>query len=277
MSIGKRHIEWAGESWNPITGCRGPSLSLMNFLSLTYSPTSREICPGCYAEATAKRFAGRFGYPKDDPFKPTFHADKEEIPLSRRKPTVWFLCSMGEWLADEVKKAWLLSIADVIKRTPWHLYISLTKQYDNLERILEVFPEGIPRNLWIGVSVNYEYQLYGLDRLRQFKVSPAWKGIIPNFHPFLAFCSFEPMMEEGLKYTDLSGLDWIIVGGRSAHGKYPKFTPPKEWVTTLIACAKEEKIPVFVKPNIPSSYSRLMEMPAAYYEWKRSAGIREEK
>ena len=267
MSIGKKHIEWARESWNPITGCRGPSLSLMNFLSPGVSPTSRAVCPGCYAEASAKRFAGRFGYPKNDPFKPTFHADKEEIPLLRRKPTVWFLSSMGEWLADEVKKAWLLSVADVIKRTPWHLYISLTKQYDNLGRILEVFPEGIPRNLWIGVSVNYEYQLYGLDRLRQFKV---------NAHqPFLALCSFEPMMEELLQYADLSGLDWIIIGSRSAHGKYPKFIPPKEWVTTLINRAKEAQIPVFVKPNIPSSYSKLMEMPAAYHEWRKSAGVRE--
>jgi protein gp37 len=46
-------IEWAQESWNPITGC---------------SPIS-EGCENCYAKRMANRLRGRYGYPADDPFR----------------------------------------------------------------------------------------------------------------------------------------------------------------------------------------------------------------
>ena len=42
-------IEWASESWNPITGC---------------TPIS-EGCRNCYAKRMANRLRGRYGYPRD--------------------------------------------------------------------------------------------------------------------------------------------------------------------------------------------------------------------
>lgn len=46
-------IEYCTETWNPVTGC---------------FPVS-EGCLNCYARRMAKRLRGRFGYPRDDPFR----------------------------------------------------------------------------------------------------------------------------------------------------------------------------------------------------------------
>jgi len=51
-------IEWATKTWNPVTGC---------------TPTS-EGCAHCYAKRAAEgpRLRGKFGYPKDEPFRAMF-------------------------------------------------------------------------------------------------------------------------------------------------------------------------------------------------------------
>jgi len=72
-------IEWAEESWNPITGC---------------TPVS-EGCAHCYARPMANRLKGRFGYPKDDPFQVTFHPGRLDEPLKWKKPRHVFVVSMG--------------------------------------------------------------------------------------------------------------------------------------------------------------------------------------
>jgi len=73
-------IEWTEMVWNPVTGC---------------TPVSRG-CEHCYAKRMATRLAGRYGYPADEPFAVTLHPDRLTEPLRRRKPTTYFVCSMGD-------------------------------------------------------------------------------------------------------------------------------------------------------------------------------------
>ncbi len=80
-------IEWCDEAWNPITGC---------------SPVS-EGCKFCYARRMSNRLKGRFGYPKDEPFRVTFHPDRLEKPFKWHKPRRIFVCSMGDLFHDDVK------------------------------------------------------------------------------------------------------------------------------------------------------------------------------
>lgn len=85
--MGDTRIEWATKVWNPVTGCSKVSPG----------------CKNCYAERMAKRLAGRFGYPKDNPFKVTLHHDRLDEPLKRwRKPQMVFVCSMGDLFHDDV-------------------------------------------------------------------------------------------------------------------------------------------------------------------------------
>ena len=62
-------IEWATETWNPVTGCSKVSAG----------------CRNCYAERMATRLRGRCGYPEDEPFRVTLHPERLEQPLHWRK------------------------------------------------------------------------------------------------------------------------------------------------------------------------------------------------
>ena len=75
----KTSIGWATKTWNPVTGC---------------SPIS-EACENCYARRFAYRLKGRFGYPKDDPFRITIHYDRFHSPLRWKKKKI-FVVSMGD-------------------------------------------------------------------------------------------------------------------------------------------------------------------------------------
>ena len=128
-SVNKTGIEWCDFSWNPITGCES-GLQCWN---------------RCYARRMALRLAGRAGYDHDDPFKPTFHEDKLEDPLRRRKPSIIFCCSMGDMFADEVEDSWRSSVWGVMRDCPQHTFIVLTKRPQNISA-----PEM--DNLWLGIS-----------------------------------------------------------------------------------------------------------------------------
>ena len=79
-------IEWATETWNPVTGC---------------TPIS-EGCANCYAKRMSKRLAGRCGYPADDPFRVTLHPERLDEPLKWKKPRRVFVCSMGDLFHPDV-------------------------------------------------------------------------------------------------------------------------------------------------------------------------------
>jgi len=105
-------IEWATKSWNPVTGC---------------SPIS-EGCANCYAKRMSARLSGRYGYPKDEPFRVTFHPDKLDEPTHWRKPQKVFVCSMGDLFHEDVTDEALLQIFNIMREANRHTYMLLTKR-----------------------------------------------------------------------------------------------------------------------------------------------------
>jgi len=119
-------IEWAQETWNPITGCT------------KISPG----CANCYAERMSKRLAGRCGYPKDNPFAVTRHLDKLAQPLKYKKSRMIFVCSMGDlfhddvqdWMLDEIFGAMLA--CRILNNHPDHVFMVLTKRPERMKKYL---------------------------------------------------------------------------------------------------------------------------------------------
>ena len=110
--MGITKIEWAEKTWNPITGCTKVS----------------EGCRNCYAERMSKRLAGRYGYPKDDPFRVTFHPDRLDQPLHWKKPSTIFVCSMGDLFHQAVCFQQIAAVFGIMAATPRHTYVLLTKR-----------------------------------------------------------------------------------------------------------------------------------------------------
>lgn len=136
-------IEWCDETWNPITGC---------------TPIS-EGCQNCYAARMAKRLAGRFEYPKDDPFKPgTFHFKtcyNECFPQFKHGKKV-FVCSMGDLFHEDVS-LFGYEINCVFSQITAHkdtIFILLTKRPKRMKAFFDDKPFFFDdhQNVWLGVT-----------------------------------------------------------------------------------------------------------------------------
>lgn len=224
-------IEWCDETWNPITGC---------------TPIS-DGCKNCYAARMAKRLAGRYGYPADDPFWVTFHPDRLDEPLKWKKPRRVFVCSMGDLFHCHVALKWFQKIYIIImecKRLGLeHKFLVLTKRPERMSEWVN--PKKPLDNLWLGVTA--ENQRCADERIPILLQIPA----------AMRFVSIEPMLgpvdlndreflinKTLFKYTLGNYLDWVILGCESGPSRR---LCAIEWMIDVVRQCDDVNIPVFVK------------------------------
>lgn len=208
-------IAWSDQTINPITGCLNG-------------------CTFCYARRFALRMAGRYGYPSDDPFKPTFHPDKiaQILDLNGKRGKRIFVDSMSDWFSPGVEREWIDRAIEAIYQKPEHTFLVLTKRPDRIPREFDV---EVPSNLWLGVSVTNQADVWRIDDL---------KNKLSSLHKFI---SFEPL--HGSIETDLNGIDWIILGAETGNRK-GKIKPRTEWIEAIRNEAEKQGIPIFLKDNL---------------------------
>jgi protein gp37 len=111
----KTKIPWTDRVWNCTTGCKPISPGCMN----------------CYARKMANRLKGRYGYPKDDPFKFTIHKNRLNMPLHWSKPSMVFVDSMSDLFYpeyDEDYYRFLAAVFGVMAYCEQHTFQILTKR-----------------------------------------------------------------------------------------------------------------------------------------------------
>lgn len=228
-------IEWVannpygmrGETWSPITGC---------------SPIS-EGCTNCYARRMASRLKGRYGYPKDDPFRVTFHEDRLRQPYEWRKPRMIFVSSMGDLFHEKVPYKSYRPILFSVYRNSQHLFLFLTKRPERMQSILAQYSghyhDKWPfKNLWLGTTVEHPDYLHRVETLLQIpaakrfvSIEPMLSGInltrVPgpigvNLSSIDALTGRHYHWDDGGQWTDeYDPIDWVIVGGESGPGARP--------------------------------------------------------
>lgn len=244
--MSKTKIEWADQVWNPVTGC---------------TPIS-EGCLNCYAARMAKRLAGRYGYPKDEPFKPgTIHEDKFQEPYHWKQPQKVFVCSMGDLFHNDVPFRVVRNVLfPMFGNGRRHTYMILTKRPERmLQCLYDNAPDYLPlKNLWLGVTA--ENQRTADERIPILLQIPAAKH----------FVSVEPMLEpiklpngrcqkcggmnqkDGLRCevcgeTALADrLDWVIAGPETGPGARPCNI---DWVRDLQRQCAAAGVPFFDKKD----------------------------
>jgi len=234
--MARTKIDWADITINPITGCR-------NF-------GNPDICGDyCYAARMARRLKGRFGYPADDPFRPTFHPDRlQKINRKRSKtPFRIFLNSMSDWFSEGVDPDWVQQTIEAVCQNEKDLFFVLTKRP---ERILEMIHcITLPENLWWGVSVTKQQDLWRIAALID---------ALPNVHKFV---SFEPL--HGPISPDYEGIEWAIIGAES-RSRVGRIIPQPAWIAALVS-RFPRPIPVFMKKNlrlhIPADWDLVQQFP----------------
>lgn len=210
-------IEWTDATWNPVRGC------------VKVSPG----CRHCYAETFAERFRGVPGHPFEQGFDLRLVPEKLDAPLRWRTARRVFVNSMSDLFQEGVPTEYIIEVARVMQRADWHTYQVLTKRHDRMRELLCGELSWLARlpHVWFGVSV--ENRRHGLPRLEALRHTPA----------AIRFLSIEPLLED-LGRLDLSGFDWVIVGGESG----PHARPMKEeWVLSIRDNCRATRVPFFFK------------------------------
>ena len=209
-------IEWTDATWNPIRGCT------------KISPG----CAHCYAETFAERFRGVPGHPYEQGFDLRFVPGKLAEPLRLRSPRMIFVNSMSDLFHEGVPDDYIASVVRVMNLTPWHTYQVLTKRSERMRDYLDSHPEAADKPwIWWGVSV--ENRRDGLPRMSHLRAAPAG----------MRFLSVEPLLED-LGAIDLSGIDWVILGGESGPGARPMNA---DWARSIRDQCQAAKVPFFFK------------------------------
>jgi protein gp37 len=205
-------IEWTESTWNPVTGCTKISAG----------------CEHCYAERMAKRLHG-MGQPRyRNGFQVTLHPDVLSYPLDWKRPQMVFVNSMSDLFHNEVPLRFIRRVFDVMQRAERHTFQVLTKRAERLERLAAKLPW--PDNVWMGVTVESAEYLHRLDALCEVPAA-------------VRFVSFEPLLS-GVTRADLTGIDWVIVGGESGPGARPM---QPAWARDIRDRCMQPRIPFFFK------------------------------
>lgn len=239
-------IEWTHRAgtipatWNPTTGCDRISAG----------------CDHCYALTLAKRLKamGSAKYQTDgDPetsgpgFGLAVHAGALHEPRSWRAPRTVFVNSMSDLFHGDVPETFIGSVWDTMAAAPQHTYQILTKRPARARTILNgwasrswVFRrydlmwcgplDGPLRNVWLGTSIESNDHVGRAHHLRQ---TPAT----------VRFVSAEPLLGP-LPSLDLTGIDWLIIGGESGPGARPM---DLGWARDLRDMAQANGTAIFVK------------------------------
>jgi protein gp37 len=209
-------IEWTDATWNPVTGCTKISAG----------------CDHCYAERFSERFRGTPGHPFENGFDLTLRSERLQQPLGWRNPRMIFVNSMSDLFHKEIPSAFIGRVFDTMERAHWHTFQILTKRSSLMRNFLRrrYGDNRGPSHMWFGVSVEDGSKK---SRIRHLQEAPA--GV--------RFLSIEPLIG-AIGTIDLTGIDWVIVGGESGPGARPM---EREWVRHVRDQCRARKVAFFFK------------------------------
>jgi protein gp37 len=176
----------------------------------------------------AKRLQAMGSPNYQDGFALRLHPHALELPLQWKKPQTIFVNSMSDLFHREVPLEYIQQVFGVMQQAHWHRFQMLTKRASRLAELAPALPW--PANVWVGVSVENADYLERIDHLRSVPAA-------------VRFLSLEPLLGP-LAGMNLSGIDWVIVGGESG----PKARPmDAEWVRDIRDQCASAQVPFFFK------------------------------
>jgi protein gp37 len=218
-------IEWTDKTWNPVAGCSVISPGCKNCYAMRMAGRLEAMGVAKY-NGTTIRAAGRAVWSG----KIVLDENSLFQPLGWTKKSRIFVNSMSDLFHEDVPDSFIVSVWNVMREANWHSYQILTKRP---ERLLEVTSRlRLPKleNVWLGTSVEDRRRVFRIDELR----------MVPAH---IRFLSIEPLLGP-LGTLNLTGIDWVIVGGESG----PKARKIEEnWVLDVLAQCRNSGVPFFFK------------------------------
>lgn len=246
-------IEWTEATWNPIVGCSVVSPGCTNCYAMKMAARIDRMQPsGHYAGMVQASKAGAVWTGKV-----ALAPDRVIMaPLRRRKPTTYFVNSMGDLFHENVPDEWIDRAFAIMALTPQHTYQILTKRADRMQAYLAnddsirrmiVSIEGLRvdksavgplphlspgarwfplANVWLGVSV--EDQTRADERIPHLLATPAAIRFV-SAEPLLGPVQFSHMDVENTAPTGFYVIN-ALTGRNSDMGRPCPDVPRLDWV-----------------------------------------------
>lgn len=186
-------IEWTEATWNPIVGCSIVSPGCTNCYAMRQAARLLDK-PGSHYEGTTRRVNGNAVWTGKVALAP----DRILLqPLRTRKPTMWFVNSMGDLFHEDVPNEWIDKVFAVMALCPQHTFQVLTKRSARMLDYVgtmagdynlrlpeaagvvdrDLWPAHVAHmqwplpNVWLGVSAEDQRRL--VDRSADLEATPA--------------------------------------------------------------------------------------------------------
>jgi len=232
------YCDYSGGDLNVVLGC---------------TPVSAG-CANCYARRIYERFGKDFTqvtvYPeklerllKWQP-KPPFKRGPGSRPLA-------FVCDMSDLFHADVPRTFILIAIEIMEKRGDIDWLLLTKRPKRMSEVLwrlGWWSHGhTPANIWLGVTVENEDNLWRIDELLKTPATVRWVSLEPMLGP----------IELGLIGTipkDISPsyrlvgdwIDWIVIGAESGLNGRPF---EKEWAWDVLDQCREANVACFLKQD----------------------------
>jgi len=278
----KTPIEWTEESWNPIVGCSILTPGCTNCYAMKMAARieaiNREARETERASGKKRSVAARYdGTTKIVNGAAVWTGKMAQAPenillapLKRKKPTTYFVNSMGDLFHESVPDEWIDQVFAVMALCPQHTFQVLTKRAERMrdyvnavvsdrtrftkwaargsdiarscDRASEVPAHWPLDNVWLGVST--ERQKEADERIPLLLQTPAAVRFV-SAEPLLGpidltriglsektvnHLGFYTNATTGHPQHSIPRLDWVIVGGESGPGARPMHP---QWVRAL--------------------------------------------
>ena len=264
--MGKTKIEWATDTWSPVSGCSKVSPGCTNCYAIRETNRHRNLPK--YA-GLVTRYPDFLG---DGPLEWTrevrCHPELLDQPLHWKKPRMIFVCSMSDLFHDKVPWEFIVKVFDVMAATPWHTYQVLTKRPGRMAHFAEhIWPRHLgpckgwspgaawPPNVWAGTSLEQEWDgqkhlVRRLDCLLRVPAKVRFVSAEPllgplDLKPYFFKCSgCVPTPEDPICACKGLAINWVIIGGESGPGARPM---DLAWARSLVGQCQVSGVPCFVK------------------------------
>jgi protein gp37 len=218
-------IEWTDTTWNPVAGCKIISPGCSNCYAMRMGARLQAMGVPKYAGTTRKS-----GHRHVWTGRVNIDERSLDAPLAWRKPQRIFVNSMSDLFQDAVDERLILRVWSVMEQAYWHSFQILTKRPDRMLDVLSKPSFATLPNVWLGTSVESDGYLGRIDILKHVPAR-------------VRFVSFEPLLGS-IVDPDLTGIQWVIVGGESG----PRARPMESWwVEELHAACERHNVAFFFK------------------------------
>ena len=209
------------------------------------------VSPGC-KNCFARRITTRFG----QDFSNVQRTQRFDEPMKWKTSKRILTCSMSDFFHEDADE-WRDEAWRVIKSTPQHTYLILTKRPERIE-FPKIWCGGMgkrpkrmpicPENVWLGISAEDQEQLEKRWGHLSMHPAPVW---FISVEPALGPINFERAAKKvfgrnasGLRWRTKA--HWVIVGGESGPGARPMHP---EWARSIRDQCQAAGVPYFFKQH----------------------------